>query len=53
MSIRCPIEHHIAAVVMHRRLVNSVTVGDTWAIRDKFTDQGFKPPFPYHRQLLF
>ena len=38
MSISCQIENDIAEVVMHHPPVNSITVGDTWAIRDTFKE---------------
>ena len=38
MSIRCTIENHVAEVVMHHPPVNSITVGDTWKIRDTFAE---------------
>jgi len=38
MSIRCTIENHVAEVVMHHPPVNSITVSDTWKIRDTFAE---------------
>ena len=38
MTIRCTIENHIAEVVMQHPPVNSITVADTWKIRDTFRD---------------
>jgi len=38
MTIRCTIENHIAEIVMHHPPVNSITVADTWKIRDAFRD---------------
>jgi enoyl-CoA hydratase len=43
MSIRCQIENDIAEVVMHHPPVNSITVGDTWAIRDTFKELNENP----------
>ncbi len=38
MSIRCTIENHVAVVTMSHPPVNSITVGDTWKIRDTFRE---------------
>jgi enoyl-CoA hydratase len=38
MSITCTITDNIAEVVMHHPPVNSITVGDTWKIRDTFKE---------------
>ena len=38
MSIRYTIENHVAEVVMHHPPVNSITVADTWKIRDTFRE---------------
>ena len=38
MSISCTIENHIAVVTMSHPPVNSITVGDTWEIRDTFRE---------------
>jgi enoyl-CoA hydratase len=38
MTIRCTITDQIAEVVMHHPPVNSITVADTWKIRDTFKE---------------
>lgn len=38
MSIECTIQDHVAEVVMHHPPVNSITVADTWKIRDTFRE---------------
>ena len=38
MTIQCTISNQIAEVVMHHPPVNSITVADTWKIRDVFRD---------------
>ena len=38
MAIECTIENHVAEIVMHHPPVNSITVADTWKIRDTFRD---------------
>ena len=43
MSITCTIENHVAEVVMHHPPVNSITVGDTWKIRDTFAELDANP----------
>ena len=43
MSIQCTIENHVAVVVMHHPPVNSITVGDTWKIRDTFAELDANP----------
>ncbi len=43
MSIRCTIENHVAEVVMHHPPVNSITVADTWQIRDTFAELDRNP----------
>jgi len=43
MSIRCTIENYVAEVVMHHPPVNSITVADTWKIRDTFAELDRNP----------
>ena len=38
MTIQCTIENHVAEIVMHHPPVNSITVADTWRIRDTFRE---------------